>query len=153
MKKVKVLQSVNPFISKVSYTYCTAHYYYHWSSLIGTKTRTKSKSIKRHSSILDGADIAKLPPGDSDEEAELVMLTTAKMSSSMSESSPVGREHPFSPMVNREMLYCLVRQAFQQTEEQRINFEASLKHEYGRRSKGEVRSLRIMIQSQHLSLM
>lgn len=59
-----------------------------------------------------------------------------------SSSSPTGREHPFSPMVNREMLYSLVRNAFQQTEEQQVNFEASLKHEYGRRSKGEVRKER-----------
>jgi hypothetical protein len=42
-------------------------------------------------------------------------------------------------MVNREMLYSLVRQAFKQSEEQQVNFESSLKREYGRRSKGEVR--------------
>lgn len=107
----------------------------------GSKTRTKSKSIRRHSSLAEGADpsaLAKLPPGDSDEEAELVKLMPPK-SASGSESSPTGREHPFSPMVNRDMLYCLVRRAFKQTDEQQANFESSLKREYGRRSKGEVR--------------
>ena len=106
------------------------------------RVRSKSKSIKRHSGIIsegtDSSSLAKLPPGDSDEEAELVKLISAKTSSG-SESSPTGREHPFSPMVNRDMLYSLVRCAFRQTEEQQINFESSLRREYGRRSKGEVR--------------
>lgn len=85
----------------------------------------------------DSSFLAKLPPGDSDEEAELVKLVNTK-SPSGSESSPTAREHPFTPMVNREMLYSLVRRAFKQTEEQQVNFESSLKREYGRRSKGEV---------------
>ena len=98
---------------------------------------------KRHSVVSEDGDmasLAKLPPGDSDEEAELVKLISAKPSSG-SESTPTGREHPFSPMVSREMLYSLVRLSFQQTEEQQVNFETTLKHEYGRRSKGEVRLL------------
>ena len=41
-------------------------------------------------------------------------------------------------MVNREMLCHLVRNAFHQTEEQQLQFEQILRHEYGRRSKGEV---------------
>lgn len=91
--------------------------------------------------VSDGSNassLAKLPPGDSDEEAELVKLINIKTSSGR-ETSPTGREHPFSPMVNREMLYGLVRQAFKQSEEQQVNFESGLKREYGRRSKGEVR--------------
>ena len=40
--------------------------------------------------------------------------------------------------VCREMLCSLVRRAFKQTEEQQLQFEQMLKHEYGRRSKGEV---------------
>ena len=39
----------------------------------------------------------------------------------------------------REMLCSLVRRAFKQTEEQQLQFEQMLKHDYGRRSKGEVR--------------
>lgn len=115
---------------------------------VGAKIRSKSKSIKRHSGVPDMTDassLAKLPPGDSDEEAELVKLIPIKMSSA-SESSPTGREHPFSPMVNRDMLYSLVRQAFRQTEEQQVNFETSLKREHGRRSKGEVRAESISVQ-------
>lgn len=90
------------------------------------------------SDVSNASSLAKLPPGDSDEEAELVKLVNTKTSSG-SDSSPTGREHPFSPMVNREMLYSLVRQSFKQSEEQQVNFESSLKREYGRRSKGEVR--------------
>jgi hypothetical protein len=41
-------------------------------------------------------------------------------------------------MVNREMLCSLVRTAFKQTEEQQLQFEQMLKHDYGRRSKGEI---------------
>ena len=40
--------------------------------------------------------------------------------------------------VAREMLCGLVRRAFKQTEEQQLQFEQMLKHDYGRRSKGEV---------------
>ena len=40
----------------------------------------------------------------------------------------------------REMLCSLVRRAFKQTEEQQLQFEQMLKHDYGRRSKGEVYS-------------
>lgn len=87
---------------------------------------------------VDTASLAKLPPGDSDEEAELVKLVSSKTSSGSESSPSTGREHPFTPMVNREMLYSLVRRAFKQTEEQQVNFETNLKREYGRRSKGEV---------------
>ena len=83
------------------------------------------------------SSLAKLPPGDSDEEAELVKLVSAKLLSGSETSSP-GRAHPFTPMVNRDMLYSMVRRAFRQTEEQQVNFESGLKREYGRRSKGEV---------------
>ena len=38
----------------------------------------------------------------------------------------------------REMLCSLVRRAFKQTEEQQLQLEQMLKHDYGRRSKGEV---------------
>ena len=104
----------------------------------------KSKSIRRHSTLSsEPSSLAKLPPGDSDEEAELVKLVSTKTSSG-SESSPTGREHPFTPMVNREMLYSLVRRAFRQSEEQQVNFESSLKREYGRRSKGEVSDHRVL---------
>lgn len=41
-------------------------------------------------------------------------------------------------LLNREMLCSLVRRAFKQTEEQQLQFEQILKHDYGRRSKGEV---------------
>ena len=49
-----------------------------------------------------------------------------------------GREQPFTPMVNREMLCSLVRKAFVQTEEQQVQHDQILRHEHGRRSKGEV---------------
>lgn len=108
----------------------------------GGRSRIKSKSIRRHtgkSGGINSSNLAKLPPGDSDEEAELVKLIPTKVSSGSEFSPPTGREHPFTPMVNREMLYSLVRRAFRQTEEQQVNFETILKREYGRRSKGEVR--------------
>ena len=54
------------------------------------------------------------------------------------------REHPFSPMVNREMLCNLVRRAFDQTEEQQLMFEQTLRQEYSRRSKGEVWSVGVV---------
>ena len=75
----------------------------------------------------------------SDEEDEMVKLTSssAKPGNSIP-GGPLDREHPFSPMVNREMLCNLVRSAFNQTEEQQLQFEQILRHEYGRRSKGEV---------------
>lgn len=86
----------------------------------------------------DASQLAKLPAVDSDEEDELVQLTSNKQANELSSMDHLGREHPFSPMVNREMLGNLVRRAFHQTEEQQTNFEQMLKHEYGRRSKGEV---------------
>ena len=86
----------------------------------------------------DTSQLAKLPAVDSDEEDELVQLTSKKQSTEPTSTDHLGREHPFSPMVNREMLGTLVRRAFHQTEEQQTNFEQMLKHEYGRRSKGEV---------------
>ena len=86
----------------------------------------------------DASQHAKLPAVDSDEEDELIQLTSKKQSDDPASMDHLGREHPFSPMVNREMLAILVRRAFHQSEEQQTNFEQMLKHEYGRRSKGEV---------------
>lgn len=51
---------------------------------------------------------------------------------------PLGRDQPFPAMVNREMLCSLVRRSFNQTEEQQIQYEQILRHENGRKSKGEV---------------
>lgn len=51
---------------------------------------------------------------------------------------PLGRDQPFPAMVNREMLSSLVRRSFNQTEEQQIQYEQILRHENGRKSKGEV---------------
>ena len=82
------------------------------------------------------ATTVKLPAVDSDEEEELVELTSSKQPSSGSYGG--GREHPFSPTVNREMLCGIVRCAFHQTEEQQQQSEQALRQEYGRRSKGEV---------------
>ena len=84
------------------------------------------------------SSILKLPPADSDDELELVKLVPP--SAPESEMTPNTRDHPFSPMVTRDMLLNLVRDAFQQTEEQQVSFEATLKREYSRRSKGEVGS-------------
>ena len=84
---------------------------------------------------LDGA--ALVSAVGSDEEDEMVKLISS--SAKPGTSVPSDREHPFSPMVNREMLCNLVRSAFHQTEEQQLHFEQILRHEYGRRSKGEVR--------------
>ena len=128
---------------------------------------------------MDAANM--LPAMDSDEDPELAELNKPASVRSRDGSHLVGREHPFSPMVNRcagegeggrekgregagrgrekekgtlnphspshcslllpfhrEMLCNLVRRAFKQTEEQQLQFEQMLKHEYGRRSKGEV---------------
>ena len=52
------------------------------------------------------------------------------------------REQPFPPMVNRDMLCSLVRRSFDQTEEQQVQYEQILRHEYSRKSKGEVRGRR-----------
>ena len=107
----------------------------------GSKSKTRSRSIRRHSGLVGMSDatfLAKLPLVDSDEDMELVKLVPHGIPSSEGETSPTGREHPFSPMVNREMLLNIVKDAFQQTDEQQINFEATLKQEYSRRSKGEV---------------
>lgn len=80
---------------------------------------------------------AKLPAADSDEEDEMVTIMSNK--STVSHNGGTGnREHPFSPMVNREMLCNLVRRAFNQTDDQQLLFEQALRQEYGRRSKGEV---------------
>ena len=86
----------------------------------------------------DASQLAKLPAVDSDEEDELIQLTSNKQPNNLTSTDHLGREHPFSPMVNRDMLGNLVRRAFHQTEEQQTTFEQILKHEYGRRSKGEV---------------
>jgi len=101
---------------------------------------SKRLNYKRHSS--EGASLHSAAI-DSDEEDEIVKLTShnGRPTSAKSGSilnGPLYREHPFSPMVNREMLCNLVRNAFHQTEEQQLQFEQILRHEYGRRSKGEV---------------
>ena len=99
--------------------------------LTGSKPKSKTRSMKR-SSLL-----SKLPALDSDSEDELTTINTKPKGNS---SSSGEREHPFSPMVNREMLCNLVRRAFNQTEEQQLMFEQALRQEYSRRSRGEVRT-------------
>ena len=103
-----------------------------------------------------------LPAVDSDDDDELAELNRPRSLRLRDSAHLVGREHPFSPMVNRyvrpesespasvyvvcvcvvcvcrEMLCSLVRRAFKQTEEQQLQLEQMLKHDYGRRSKGEV---------------
>ena len=74
---------------------------------------------------------------DEEEDEELSKLSANHLSAGLSDG-PLGREQPFTPMVNREMLCSLVRYSFQQTEEQQLQFEQILRHEYGRKSKGEV---------------
>lgn len=75
---------------------------------------------------------------DEDDEDEELSRLSDTFTAGFSDG-PLGREQPFTPMVNREMLCSLVRCSFQQTEEQQLQFEQILRHEYGRRSKGEVR--------------
>ena len=72
---------------------------------------------------------------DEEEDEELSKLSANHLSAGLSDG-PLGREQPFTPMVNREMLCSLVRYSFQQTEEQQLQFEQILRHEYGRKSKG-----------------
>ena len=103
----------------------------------GGSGKTKVRTKRRHPS--DSSTLSKQVTVDSDEELELVKLVPGGADELGVGAMPSGREHPFSPMVNREMLLNLVREAFQQTEEQQINFEATLKQDYSRRSKGEVR--------------
>lgn len=97
----------------------------------GSKTKSKSRSSKRSSVIF-----SKLPSLDSDTEDELTSINALKPRGSSTSSGE--REHPFPPMVNREMLCGLVRRAFNQTEEQQLMFEQALRQEYSRRSKGEI---------------
>ena len=106
--------------------------------IVGSKhKKTRTRRDSKVSTNGDATSLAKLPPVDSDEEAEVVKLTSNKVTTSGG-SDPFGREQLFTPMVNREMLCSLVRRSFDQTEEQQAMFEQSLRHEYGRRSKGEV---------------
>ncbi len=76
-----------------------------------------------------------LPAGDQDSEDELAVINSGKSNVTNGVS---GREDPFPPMVNREMLCSLVRHSFGQTEEQQMLFEQTLRQEYSRRTKGEV---------------
>lgn len=76
---------------------------------------------------------------DRDSEDEELMNLSANHLSAGLHDGPLGRTQPFTPMVNREMLCSLVRRSFRQTEEQQLQFEQILRHEYGRKSKGEVR--------------
>ena len=119
------------------YCYSLACLHLHYS---GSKKLSRRNSKRDSLSLVNGdaSQLAKLPAVDSDEEDELVQLTSNKQPNDPTSTDHLGREHPFSPMVNREMLSNLVRSAFHQTEEQQTNFEQMLKHEYGRRSKGEV---------------
>jgi len=106
------------------------------------RARTK-KRLPSESSILSRQHTSTSMA--SDDELELVSLVPGGNRASEGEggASVVGHEHPFSPMVNREMLLNLVREAFQQTEDQQVSFEATLKQEYSRRSKGEVRKRKL----------
>ncbi len=108
----------------------------------GSTASSKSKTVRtkrRQPSESSTLNRHQLSVVDSDEELELVKLVPGGAAGSQEVAGMAsGREHPFSPMVNREMLLSLVRDAFRQTEEQQINFEATLKQEYSRRSKGEV---------------
>ena len=62
---------------------------------------------------------------DEEEDEELSKLSANHLSAGLSDG-PLGREQPFTPMVNREMLCSLVRYSFQQTEEQQLQFEQIL---------------------------
>ena len=117
----------------------------HLSPFSGSKRLSRRKRDSLTLVNGDASQLAKLPAVDSDEEDELVQLTSNKQANELGAMDHLGREHPFSPMVNREMLGNLVRRAFHQTEEQQTNFEQMLKHEYGRRSKGEVCSSYLLL--------
>ena len=70
-----------------------------------------------------------------DSDDEVVRLCNSRGSKLL---DPLGRDQPYPAMVNREMLCSLVRRSFHQTEEQQIQYEQILRHENGRKSKGEV---------------
>ena len=92
------------------------------------KERSKKAGLRRYQS--SGTN------EDSDYESdEVSRLSQNKRTPCL---DPLRRDQPFPPMVNRDMLCALVRRAFHQTEEQQIQFEQILRHEYGRKSKGEV---------------
>ena len=114
-------------------------FFFHTAQPLLGKQRTRTKKrLPSESSILGRQQAS--TSLDSDDELELVRLVPGGGASEVEyDASIVGREHPFSPMVNRDMLLNLVREAFQQTEDQQASFEATLKQEYSRRSKGEVR--------------
>ena len=126
---------------------------YYTSLFPGSKRLSRRKRDSASLVNGDASQLAKLPAVDSDEEDELVQLTSNKQPNELSAMDHLGREHPFSPMVNREMLGNLVRRAFHQTEEQQSNFEQMLKHEYGRRSKGEVLDSSYLLQKIDVFLM
>ena len=92
------------------------------------KERSKKAGLRRYQS--SGTN------EDSDYESdEVSRLSQNKKTTCL---DPLKRDQPFPPMVNRDMLCALVRRAFHQTEEQQVQFEQILRHEYGRKSKGEV---------------
>jgi hypothetical protein len=62
----------------------------------------------------------------------------------------VKKDHPFPPMVNKDMLCSLVRRAFHQSEEQQIQYEQVLRYECGRKSKGEILARELVMQMQVL---
>ncbi len=80
--------------------------------------------------------LPKPPAGDSDSEDELSIINSVR--SKVITGVSGEREHPFPPMVTREMLCNLVRRSFSQTDEQQLMFEQALRQEHSRRSKGEV---------------
>ena len=92
------------------------------------------KSHKKREGIKCELSDGMLKLDDSDDE--VVRLCHSRGSKLL---DPLGREQPFPAMVNREMLCTLVRRAFNQTEEQQIQYDQILRHENGRKSKGEVR--------------
>ena len=77
---------------------------------------------------------------DENDELDNMIFTSAAVSAYCDQLGI--REQPFPPMVNRDMLCSLVRRSFDQTEEQQVQYEQILRHEYSRKSKGEVRGRR-----------
>ena len=115
--------------------------------IVTSKPGNKSSSCHHFDSKQRGAAFSRrlhpsnrwLSDDEDAEEEEDAEVSRLSQSQTMAAVDPLGREQPFTPMVNREMMGLLVRKAFQQTEEQQLQSEQILRHEHGRRSKGEVR--------------
>ncbi len=114
-------QSINPYFYIASLIY---------SLFAASKPK---RSLKR--------TLPKPPAGDSDSEDELTLINSGR--SKIMNGVSGEREHPFPPMVTREMLCNLVRRSFSQTDEQQLMFEQALRQEHSRRSKGEVGASRV----------